>query len=80
MGFSPVTMKEIFQYTENPVYELRSGNYLRRANIRNVRFSSESIANLRAKTWNLIPEEMKALNAFDAFKSKVKYLCPKNCP
>ena len=29
MGLSPVVMKEIFQYTENQVYELRSGNHPR---------------------------------------------------
>ena len=62
MGLSPVIMKEIFQYTENPVYELESGNHLRRANICTVRFSSKSITNLGTKILNVIPEEIKASN------------------
>ena len=62
MGLSPVIMKEIFQYTENPVYELESGNHLRRANICTVRFSSKSIANLGTKILNVIPEEITASN------------------
>ena len=62
MGLCPVIMKEIFQYTENPVYELWSGNDLRRVNIRTVCFSTESIVNLGTKILNMIPEEIKASN------------------
>ena len=53
-------MKEIFQYTDNQVYELRNCNHLWRANIRTICFGGESIANLEAKIWNLIPEEFQS--------------------
>ena len=59
MGLSPVIMTVYFQYTENPVYKLRSGSHMSTANnIRTVSFGSEPIANLGAKVFNLIPEEI----------------------
>ena len=79
MGRSHLIMKGIFQYTGNLVYELMSANYLWRAN-KYFRFGSESIANLRTKILNLIPEEIKASNTLNTFKSRIKRWCPQNCP
>ena len=70
MCLSPIILKEIFQYTENAV--LRVDNHLRRANIRTVRFSSESTANLGTKIFIMIPEEIKTSNTLHSFKSKIK--------
>ena len=53
MDLSPVIMKEIFQYTENPFYDLRSSNKFWRTNIRTMCFGSESIANLDTEICNL---------------------------
>ena len=44
-------MNEIFQFFENPVYELRSGVHLLSRNSRTVFFGTESIINLGAKLW-----------------------------
>ena len=50
-------MNEIFQFFENPVYELRSGIHLPGRNSRTVFFGTESIINLGAKLWNMVPEK-----------------------
>ena len=65
-------MNETFQYSENPVYKLRSGNHLRGAIICTACIGSKSVANLGAKIWNLVPEEIKASNTVDMLKSKTK--------
>ena len=62
MGLSPVIMKKIFK---NLVYKLRSGNHLWRTFIFTACICSESMANLGAKIWNLIPGKIKASNIVD---------------
>ena len=57
-GISPTIMNEIFQFFENPVYELRSGVHLTGRNSRTVFFGTESIINLGAKLWNMVPENI----------------------
>lgn len=42
-------MNETFQYSENPVYKLRSGNHLWGAIICTACIGSKSVANLGAK-------------------------------
>ena len=49
-------MNEVFQFFENPAYELRSGVHLPSRNSRTVFFGTESIINLGSKLWNMIPE------------------------
>ena len=44
-------MSDIFQFFENPVYELRSRVHLPSRNLRTVFFGTESIINLGAKLW-----------------------------
>ena len=48
-SISPTIMNEIFQFHENPIYELKSGVHLPSRNSRTVFFSTESIINLGAK-------------------------------
>ena len=77
---SPTIMKEIFQFYENPVYELGSGFHLPSRNSRTVFFGTESITNLGAKLWNMVPENIKSSKSFSVFKSKIKYWTPNHCP
>ena len=65
-------MKEIFIFHENPTYNLRSGNHLTCRNIRTTCYGIETISNLGAKIWDMLPEEIK--NA-----SSKKWI-PKKCP
>ena len=62
MGLSPIIMRKIFK---NLVYKIRSGNHLWRTFIFIVCICSESMANLGAKVWNLIPGKIKASNIVD---------------
>ena len=55
----PEIMKEIFNFYKNPTYNLRSGNHLTRRNIETKHYGIETISNLGAKIWNLLPEEIK---------------------
>ena len=79
-GISPTIMNEIFQFFENPVYELRSGIHLPSRKSRKVFFGTESIINLGAKLWNMIPENIKSSESLNVFKSKIKYWTPNHCP
>ena len=58
-GISPTIMNGVFQFFENPVYELRSGVHVPSRNSRAVFFGIESITNLGAKLWNMVPENTK---------------------
>ena len=79
-GISPTIMDEIFQFFENPVYELRSGVHLPSRNSRTVFFGTESIMNLGAKFWNMLTQNITSSESLNVFKSKVKYWTPNHCP
>ena len=49
MGISPKIMNEIFQFSKNSVYSLRSGIHLEKPSINTVQFGSESTVYLGAK-------------------------------
>ena len=75
----PEIMKEIFIFHENPTYNLRSGNQLTRRNIRTTHHGIETISNLGAKIWDLLPEEIKNASSLSVFKTKIKKWIPKKC-
>ena len=60
MGISPKIMNEIFRFIKNSVYSLRSGIQLEKPSINTAQFGSESAVYLGAKTWELIPENIKS--------------------
>ena len=77
---SPEIMKEIFVFQENETYNLRSGNYLARNNIRTTQYGIESVSNLEAKLWNLLPREIKNSSSLSVFNNKVRKWTPEKCP
>ena len=79
-GISPTIMDEIFQFFENPVYELRSGVHLPSRNSRKVFFGTESIMSPGAKLWNMVPQNIKSFESLNVFKSKIKYSTSNHCP
>ena len=79
-SISPTIMNEVFQFFENPVYELTSGVHVPNRNSRVVFFSTESIMNLGAKLWNMVPQNIKSSESLNVFKSKIKYWIPNHCP
>ena len=68
----PEIMKEIFIFHENPTHNLRSGNHLARRNILTTHSGTETISNLGAKIWDLLPEEMKNASSLSVFKPKLR--------
>ena len=73
-------MREILIFHEKPTYNLRSGNHLTRRNIRTTHYGIETISNLGAKIWDLLPEEIKNASSLSVFKTKIKKWIPKKCP
>ena len=62
MGISAKIMNEIFRFSKNYVYYLRSGIQLEKPSINTVQFGSESTVYLGAKIWELIPETLNLPN------------------
>ena len=79
-GISPTIMNKIFQFFENLIYELKSGVHIPTRNSRTVFFGTESIMNLGAKLWNMVPVNMKSSESLNILKSKIKYWTPNHCP
>ena len=73
---SPEIMKEIFVFQENETYNLRSGNHLARKNIRTTQYGIESVSNLGAKLWNLLPREIKNSSSLTVSKNKIRRWTP----
>ena len=80
IGIAPIIMNEIFTFVENNTYNLRSGMHLSRVNVHSTQYGTESIGNLGAKIWNLVPVHMKDLKALSTFNNQIKKWIPKNCP
>ena len=59
MNISPEIMNKIFDFSKSSANELRYGNCLSKSNIHSAHFGIESIANIAAKIWGKIPNEIK---------------------
>ena len=65
-------------FQENETYNLRSGNHL--AQKKYVQYRIESVSNLAAKLWNLLPREIKNSSSLTVFKNKIRKWTPEKCP
>ena len=65
-------MNEIFRFSKNSVYILRSDIQLEKPSINVVQFGSESTVYFGAKIWELILENIKSSESVDIFKSKIR--------
>ena len=73
-------MNEIFRFSQNSVYSLRSGIQLEKSSINTVQFRSEYTVYLGAKIWELIPKNIKSFESVDIFKSKIRKWVPEISP
>ena len=80
MSISLEIMNKIFDYSKNYAYKLRCDNCLSRSNIHSTHFGIESIANIAAKIWNKMPNQIKETCSLTIFKSKIKKWVPEGCP
>ena len=72
-------MKERFVFQENETYNLGCGNHLPRKNIRTTQYGIESVSNLGAKLWNLLPGEIKNSSSLTVFKNKIRKCILEKC-
>ena len=78
-GLSPESMKEIFIFQENEIYNLRIGNYLAWKNIQTTQYGIESVSNIGAKLWALLQREIKnsSLSVFEnEIRKQILEICP----
>ena len=73
MRISPIIMKEIFKFSENNNYNLRSGTHLIRPTVHTTHYGTESITNQGAKIWELVPQNIKEASSLSSFKNKDGY-------
>ena len=52
-------MNKILTFVKNNTYNLKSGKHLSRVNVHSMQYATDSIGNLAAKIWKLVPVYMK---------------------
>ena len=72
-------MTEIFKFKDHS-YDLRNNNCLERLIIKSCKYGSETVSNLGAKLWDILPETIKKAETLQDFKKKTKSWTPLNCP
>ena len=72
-------MEEIFTF-KNVAYDLQNNTSLRIGNLKTVYYGTESLTNLDAKIWNLLPNEYKELKSLSTFKSRISNWVTDECP
>ena len=70
-GLSTPLMKDIFPINRNH-YNLRQNSKFSRPRINTVYHETESMSNLGAKIWNLVPRNLKEISDLDKFKRAIK--------
>ena len=78
-GLNPEIMQEVFKFNEHN-YGFRSATELVRTNMKTVKYGTETVTNLGAKIWDLVPSEYKELKSIALFKSKISLWETDNCP
>ena len=76
---NPKIMEEIFTF-KNVDCDLRHNTYLKIGNLKTVYYGTESLTNLGAKIWNLLPNEYKELKSLSTFKSRISNWVIDECP
>ena len=71
-NISPEIMRDIFHFQENENYNSRSGTHLASRSMKTTLFGKETVSNLGAKIWSLLPEEPKNSSLLQVFKNILK--------
>ena len=74
---NPKIMEEIFTF-KNVDYDLRNNKSLKIGTLKTVYYGTESLSNLGAKIWNLLPNEYKELKSLS--KSRISNWVTDECP
>ena len=76
---SPHVFSNLFIAKENS-YNLRNESYFVIPKVNSVFNGTESISYLGPKIWNIVPDDIKALDNVSLFKRAIKKWVPENCP
>ena len=76
---NPKIMEEIFTF-KNVDYDFRNNTSLKIGNLKTVYYGTESLINLGANIWNLLPNEYKELKSLSTFKSRISNWVTDECP
>ena len=78
-GTSPDIMKDIFPLNTSSVYDIRFKQMFCTRNVKPVYKGIESLSFLLPKICVLIPESVKSIDLFPAFKLAIKQWKPNDC-
>ena len=78
-NYSISLISEIFD-TQNNVYDFRNPSEVARRNVQSAFNGTGSISFLSPKIWDIVPSELKQLEAVNVFKGDIKKWKPVNCP
>ena len=76
---APDIMTEIFKFKDHS-YDLRKNNCIVRQIIKSCKYDSETVPNLGAKLWDIVPESTRKVESLQYFKDKIELWTPSNCP
>ena len=71
-------LREVFPKKSTP-YNLRNKNPFSGRNICTVNYGSETLSHRGPETWAMVPEEIKASNSLNEFKSNIRRWEPEGC-
>ena len=71
-------MTEIFKFKDYS-YDLRRNNCIKRRIFKSCKYGSETVSNLGAKPWDILPENIKKAESLQDLKKKIKFWIPLNC-
>ena len=78
-NYSISLISEIFD-TQNNVYDFQNPSEAVRRNVQSAFNGTGSISFLSPKIWDIVPSELKKLEAVNVFKGDIKKWKPVNCP
>ena len=78
-GVAPETMTKIFKLKDHS-FDLRKNNCIERPITKSCKYGGQTVWNLGAKLWDILPENIKKAQSLQHFKKKIKFWTPFNCP
>ena len=73
-------MTEVFDI-KKPLYNLRSEtSHFKRNNVKSTLYGIWSVRHFGPKIWNIVPQNIRASNSLNQFKSLIKFWKPDTCP
>ena len=76
-GIEPEIMTGIFKFKDHS-YDLKKSNCIERRIIKSCKHGNETVLNLGAKLWDILPEDIKKAESLQDFKNKIKFWTPLN--